>query len=271
MRIQRWFGLAAAVAAFAIGAPKPVAAQGPTTGAISGIASDSSGNGLEGVTVSAANQATGFKLSTLTKKSGSYTLQGLETGTYNVSARFIGYRPEVRNDLTVRVTQNVRANFALTRQAVQLTELVTTASSGASDFNPSRQGAQSRVSDSLVRRLPNLTRNITDLIQTSPYVATNPNSGGVSSFAGQNARFNNIQVDGLTAVDRFGLNSDQQLGAAASGRGISLEAIKEFQILLSPFDVRQGNFTGGLTNIITKNGTYDLRVTLSAQYRDQQV
>ena len=271
MRIQRWFGLAAAVAAFAIGLPQPIAAQGPTTGAISGTASDSSGNGLEGVTVSAVNQATGFKLSTLTKKSGAYTLQGLETGTYNVSARIIGYRPEVRNDLIVRVTQNVRANFSLTRQAVQLSELVTKASTGASDFNPSRTGAQSRVSDSLVRRLPNLSRNITDLIQTSPYVATNPNSGGVSSFAGQNARFNNIQVDGLTAVDRFGLNSDQQLGAQANGRGISLEAIKEFQILLSPFDVRQGNFTGGLTNIITKNGTNDLKVTLSAQYRDQQM
>jgi len=271
MRIERWLGLVAAVAAFAIGAPRKAAAQGPTTGAISGIVSDSTGNGLEGATVSVVNQATGFRLSSITRSGGAFNFQGLETGVYNVSARIIGFRPEVRNDLTVRVTQNVRANFVLTRQAVQLTEMVTTASARASDFNPSRQGAQSRVSDSLVRRLPNLSRNITDLIQTSPYVATNPSSGGVSSFAGQNARFNNIQVDGLTAVDRFGLNSDQQLGAQASGRGISLEAIKEFQILLSPFDVRQGNFTGGLTNIITKNGTNDFKVTLSGQYRDEQL
>lgn len=246
-------------------------AQGPTTGAISGIVTDSSGNGLEGATITAVNQATGFRQSTQSRRGGAYTLQALETGTYNVSARLIGYRPESRNDLVVRVTQNVRANFQLSRQAVQLNELVTTASRSASDFNPSRQGAQSRVSDSLVRRLPNLTRNITDLIQTSPYVATNPSSGGVSSFAGQNARYNNIQVDGLTAVDRFGLNSDQQLGAQANGRGITLEAIKEFQILLSPFDVRQGNFTGGLTNIITKNGTNDWQGSLSLQYRDQQM
>ncbi|MCA2996905.1 carboxypeptidase-like regulatory domain-containing protein, partial [Gemmatimonas sp.] len=82
--------LAIALWALAGAAVVPVSnasAQGPTTGAISGIVTDSSGNGLEGATITAVNQATGFRQSTQSRRGGAYTLQALETGTYNVSAR----------------------------------------------------------------------------------------------------------------------------------------------------------------------------------------
>ncbi|MCU0649903.1 MAG: carboxypeptidase regulatory-like domain-containing protein [Gemmatimonadaceae bacterium] len=231
------------------------AAQGNTTGAISGVVRDKDGKPIDAATVVATNAATGFRVGVQTRENGFYTLQGLESGNYTVQARLIGYRPEVQQAVPVRVSQNIRIDFSLERQAAVLSDVIITSSRNADEFNPGRTGAQTKVSDTLVSRLPNINRNITTFIQLAPQVATNPLSGGVSSFAGQNARYNNIQVDGLTAVDRFGLNSDQQLGAQANGRGLTLEAVKEFQILLSPFDVRQGNFTGGLTNVVTKNGT----------------
>jgi hypothetical protein len=244
-------------------------AQGNTTGAISGTVRGKDGAPIEGATVTATNVSTGFRVGVMTKNNGYYTLQGLESGNYNVQARLIGYRPELRQAVPVRVSQNLKVEFELERQAAVLSDVVVMSSRLADEFNPGRTGAQTKVSDTLVARLPNINRNITTFIQLSPQVATNPLSGGVSSFAGQNARYNNIQVDGLTAVDRFGLNSDQQLGAAANGRGLTMEAVKEFQILLSPFDVRQGNFTGGLTNVVTKNGTNDWTGSLLVNSRSE--
>ncbi|MFN8883248.1 MAG: carboxypeptidase-like regulatory domain-containing protein, partial [Gemmatimonas sp.] len=84
---MRWLGVALAAAGLVTVPTGRALAQGPTTGAISGIVSDSSGNGLEGATITAVNQATGFRQSTQSRRGGAYTLQALETGTYNVSAR----------------------------------------------------------------------------------------------------------------------------------------------------------------------------------------
>ena len=72
-------------------------------------------------------------------------------------------------------------------------------------------------------------------------------------MAGQNNRYNNIQIDGGVNNDLFGLGSTGTPGGQVSERPISLEAVKEFQVLIAPFDVRQGGFTGGLVNAITKS------------------
>ncbi|HYR09498.1 MAG TPA: hypothetical protein VEQ60_17055, partial [Longimicrobium sp.] len=77
------------------------------------------------------------------------------------------------------------------------------------------------------------------------------------SGGGVNNRFNNIQIDGASENDLFGLGTSGQPGGQASGKSISVESVKEYQILLSPYDVRQGNFAGLLVNAVTKSGTND--------------
>ena len=115
---------------------------------------------------------------------------------------------------------------------------------------------QTDISDTALRRLPTLNRNFTDFLSLTPQVTTAQN-GGLSS-GGQNNRFNNIQIDGASESDIFGLGTTGQPGGQARGRSISLEAVQEYQVLLSPFDVRQGNFTGSLINAVTKSGTNEL-------------
>ena len=56
--------------------------------------------------------------------------------------------------------------------------------------------------------------------------------------------------------DKLG-SSGGQPGGATSGRIMSQEAVKEFQVLLSPTDVRYGNFAGMTINAVTKGGTND--------------
>src|SRR3970282_387795 len=85
----------------------------------------------------------------------------------------------------------------------------------------------------------------------------------------QNNRFNTIQIDGSTVNDRFGLGRTGLTGGQAGGRAVGLEAVKEYQVLLAPYGVRQGNFVGALINAVTKSGTNELHGSAFYYYRNQ--
>ena len=108
------------------------------------------------------------------------------------------------------------------------------------------------IGDSAINRLPVLGGNFTDLVATTPQVAS---VGAGVSAGGQNNRFNSIQIDGGVNNDLFGLGATGVPGGQANSRAISLAAVKEFQVLIAPYDVRQGNFAGGLVNAVTKSGS----------------
>jgi hypothetical protein len=69
--------------------------------------------------------------------------------------------------------------------------------------------------------------------------------------------------------DRFGLGRTGLTGGQAGGRAVGLEAVKEYQVLLAPYDVRQGNFVGALINAVTKSGTNELHGSAFYYYRNQ--
>ena len=104
------------------------------------------------------------------------------------------------------------------------------------------------VGDSAIQSLPLQGRNFTDLINSAPQAVG-------TSIAGNNNRYNNLQIDGGVNNDLFGLASSGVPGGQSGARAISLEAISEFQVMVAPYDVRQGNFAGGMVNGITKSGT----------------
>jgi hypothetical protein len=258
---RRILGLAAAamLGTLAVPAgPGRLPAQGVTTGAISGRVVDEEQQPVEAAQIQVINRATGYTSGTLSRGDGRYTVFGLETGgPYTVIARRIGYEQRQQDGLRISVGQNIVVNFQLTRQATRLGEVEVTASEDPV-FSPAKQGTGSIVSDSALRRLPTLNRNFTDFVATVPQVST---AGPGNSGGGVNNRFNQVQIDGATETDIFGLGSTGQPGGQARGKSISLEAVKEYQVLLSPFDVRQGNFAGFLVNAVTKSGTNDFHAT----------
>jgi len=264
-----WTALMLAAAAVT-GVAGTAQAQGVTTGAITGVVRDAAGAPLEGATVKLTNAGTGYARTATTSAAGAFRFGSLEVGTgYAIRATAIGFRPGSAVDLRANLGGTNTVNFSLEKQTIQLEEIITTALLTAGEINPSRMGPQTVISDSLVARLPTLGRQLTDFVRLSPNVVTNPANRGSISAAGQNNRFNNIQVDGTTQTDRFGLGASGELGGQADGRGISLEAVKEYQVLISPFNVTQGNFTGALINAVTKNGTNDYTGSAFFTYRDQ--
>jgi outer membrane receptor protein involved in Fe transport len=207
----------------------------------------------------------------MTRASGYYYVQGLEVGgPYTVSVKRIGYQPSERNGVTVSLSSTTRIDLQLAQTAVTLSAVTVQGSANATTFSPSHQGVSTEVTDSLIRRIPTINRNLTDLVKLTPQVSV-PSTGGPTA-GGQYNRYNNFTIDGANQNDRFNLNSSGGLpGGAGGGRIISQEAVKSFRVLLSPTDVRQANFTGMLVNAVTKSGTNDFHGGAIYDFRTQDL
>jgi hypothetical protein len=264
MRISRWIaGIAVALAAVA---PGRLQAQGVTTGAIAGLVTDESGRPLPAVQVVIRNRTTGFTVGAQTREDGRYRVQNLEPGgPYAVTARRIGLQPSTRDDQQVPLSQTLVINFQLGSQVAQLSE-VKVVGVNAGEFSATNTGTKTTISDSVIQRVPTTSRNITDFIKVTPQVST---TGPGSSAGGMSNRMNNVQIDGATERDVFGLGTTGQPGAEVNAKSLSIEAVKELQVLLAPFDVRQGNFGGFLLNAITKNGTNEFHGSAFHVFRNQ--
>jgi outer membrane receptor for ferrienterochelin and colicin len=268
MRIHRWMSVLAAVAMLPAGAWLSRAeAQGITTGAVTGTVTDSGGRPLDAVQIRIRNKATGYVTGGLTREDGRYFVQGLEVGgPYEVTARRIGFQQDVRDNQYIALSQALRLDFHLGQAATTLSG-VTVVASTAADFSPTNTGTKAIVSDTAIQRLPTLTRNLTDFIRLTPQVSQ---SGPGFSGGGMSNRMNNVQIDGASERDVFGLGSTGAPGAEVNAKNVSIEAVKEFQVLLAPFDVRQGNFGGLLLNAVTKSGTNQLQGSAFWFYRNEK-
>ncbi len=119
-----------------------------------------------------------------------------------------------------------------------------------------RAGTASNVSTETIETLPTVSRSLADFARLDPnFVTTSIGQGGtVISVAGRNNRYNSIQIDGAVNNDLFAISDASAPGGAAETQPISLDAIEELQLVVSPYDVRQGGFTGGGINAVTRSG-----------------
>ncbi|MDQ3522477.1 MAG: TonB-dependent receptor [Gemmatimonadota bacterium] len=244
-----------------------VQAQGVTTSAIAGRVTNVQGEGVPGIQVVATNTSTGADFRVVTRSDGRYLVSGLQPGgPYRIEARGVGYAAQARTGVNLALSQTAQFDFTLVQEAVALDALTVTAEARDAVISRGRTGTATVVSDSAIARLPTLTRDFTDFVRLTPQIST-----GVSgtSAGGRNNRFNSIQIDGAVNNDLFGLAASGTPGGQAGARPITLEAIQEFQVVIAPFDVRQGGFTGAGINAITKSGSNDFRGSLAYVGRNQ--
>ncbi len=264
--MKQWIrqaGYVLGLVALATASGRQASAQGITSAAITGVISEAGGTPVPGANVTLTQVATGETHTVTSRSDGGYIVDNASAGgPYTLSIRAIGYQPIRVEGLRLLLGQRLSRNVEMTRAAVQLADVRVPSVSILTDV--SRTGPSTVVSDTAIQRYPLLGRNFTDLIQTAPQV-----SG--TSVAGQNNRFNNIQIDGGVNNDLFGLASSGTPGGQANAKPISLEAVQEFRVEVAPFDVRQGNFTGGLVNAVTKSGTNQFHGSLFSYYRGKGI
>lgn len=225
-----------------------VFAQGSTTSAVAGTVVDEKGEGLPGATVIAVHEPTGSRYGASTRADGRYNIVNMRVGgPYKVTVSFVGYKESVQSSIVLTLASELRQNFKLEVSQSQLEEVKVVASR-SSVINSGRTGAATTVSNSSITTLPTLNRSLGD------FARLDPRANGLS-FAGRNASFNNITVDGAFFNNTFALSST--IGGQTGASPISVDAIDQFQVLIAPYDVRQGMATGANINVVTKSGTND--------------
>ena len=217
-----------------------------TTSQILGTVSDGK-TGLAGATVVALHTPTGTKYTTTTRKDGRFNLPGLRVGgPYTLTITYIGFKKETHENIMLVLGQDFSSDVTLQPESNELKEVVVAATRQNKIFNNAHTGSQEIITRAQIQQLPTINRSISD------YTKLEPTSNG-SSFGGRSSQYNNITVDGANFNNGFGLSPT--LGGQAGAQPISLEAIDQLQVNVSPYDVRQGGFTGAGINTVTKSGT----------------
>lgn len=245
-----------------LAASSPTAAQGVTDAAIEGTARtiDSAGPPIA-AQILIVNRRTGAQLELRSDAGGRFSAEHLSPGDpYRVEAHAPGLSA-ARDSIMLILGQRYSLALVLSSDTVKLAEVVVKAQSPV--LAQSHMGASHIVSDSAIHKLPLLSRDFTELLQTAPEVTG-------TSVSGANNRMNDIQVDGASNNDYFGLSRGSGTpGGQEGARSLPLEAVQEFQIQTAPFDVRRGSFTGGQIDAITKSGTNQLHGSLFGFYQGQ--
>ena len=233
-----------------------------TTSSISGTVVDENNEALVGATVVAKHMPSGTTYSAATNLDGRYNLQGMRTGgPYVIDVTYIGYAASQVKNVYLQLGNTSVFNVKLEVSATALGEVVVTGKGGT------QAGAAKNFSLAKIEGTPTITRNVYDIVKNTPMV--NVNKAGGITIAGTNNRYNSFQIDGAVANDVFGLSSSGTNGGQAAVNPISLEAIEELQVVISPFDVRQSGFTGGGINAVTKQGGNTFHASAYTYYNNQ--
>lgn len=218
-----------------------------TTASIGGKITDTSNEPLIGVAIKATHKPTGTLYTTISRPNGQYTLSNLRIGgPYTIEYSYIGCNPESRSGLNLSLGEELVLNIGMKEDAQILDEVVVVADRSAV-ISSSRTGAQEIITRDNMDKLPSINRSLSDFTKLTPMSSGN-------SFAGTSYRFNNVTVDGASFNNSFGLSSS--LGASGT-EPISLETLEQVQVMIAPYDVRNGAFTGAGINSVTKSGSND--------------
>ncbi len=202
------------------------------------------GEAAIGATIEAVHTASGTKYQAVTNSKGLFTINGMRPGgPYTVKVSYIGFQAKEYTDIKLALAETYNLPVELSETTNELKEV--TIVSKATKFTTEQTGAATNIDNSMITNMPTVTRSITDVTRLSPY------GGNGMSFAGADGRTANFTVDGANFNNNFGLTSNLPGG----GNPISIDAIEELQVVISPFDVRQTNFIGGGVNAVTKSGT----------------
>ena len=218
------------------------------------------GEELIGAVVEAVHTPSGTRYTTVSNEKGMFAINGMRVGgPYEVAVKYIGYETKTFTGITLELGETYNLNASMSEDAVQLADVVVTAQ--ATKFTTEKTGASTNITNRQITAMPSVSRSITDYTRLSPY------GGNGMTFGGADGRTANFTVDGANFNNNFGLSGNLPGG----GNPISIEAIEEMQVVISPYDVRQTNFIGGGVNAITMSGTNTFKGAAYIYHRNENM
>jgi hypothetical protein len=235
-----------------------------TTSSLEGVVKGSDGSGLIGATITATHIPTGTVYTSVSRSAGRFEINNMNPGgPYLVKTSFTGLETETKQDVFLVLGESYAANFKLIDKATELTGVVVSTNKVST-----KNGTETSISRSKLDVLPTVGRNLSDFIRFTPQAKI---TGQSISLGGQNNRYNSFLIDGAVNNDVFGLSNSGTNGGQAGTPPISIDAIDQIVVQISPYDAAQGNFTGGAINAITKSGTNNFHGSVYYVFRNQNL
>ncbi|PRH82003.1 TonB-dependent receptor [Arenimonas caeni] len=256
---QLSLGLAIALAA------APAFAQN-TTASVTGRIVGSDAQPVTGAQVTIVHTPSGTVSNATTGNDGRYSARGLRVGgPYTITIIKDGVT-EVREGVYLQLAETTAVDATLVDDVATLAAVEVTGSSVISEvFSPEKMGTGSNVNRSQIEALPSANRNIQDYIRTDPRISQVSKADGAISAGGQNTRYNLIKIDGVSASDPFGLESNN---LPTERQPVSIDAIEEINIDLANYDTTIAGGTGAVVNAVTRSGTNEFHGSLYYTLRD---
>ncbi len=243
MRIKMRLMLTAMLMLLAVGVSAQV-----TTSALGGKITDTSNEPIIGATVIAVHEPSGTRYAAISNMDGRYSIQGMRAGgPYKLDISYVGFQSVVVKGVSLPLGESYVQNASLKESNELLDEVVVTASR-SSNMKSDRAGAVTNITSEAIAKIPTVSRSLNDVMRLSPQSNTTSNGFAVG---GGNYRQSYITVDGAAFNNSFGIGGNLPAG----GSPISLDALEQMTVSITPYDVRQSGFTGGSINAVTKSGT----------------
>lgn len=223
-----------------------------TSSAIRGRISNPEGAAAAGTKVIIKHVPSGTTRTVVTNDTGSFVASGLRVGgPYQIVVDSDTYSDETVNDVFLQLGDTMMLNRQL-KSAADVERIAVTGSAVAG----SAVGSSSTFGEDMIANSPAFNRDLKDIVRNNPLaVVTEDNQ---LSIAGANSKYNSFNVDGIGQNDDFGLNSS---GYPSARSPISLDAIEQISVDVSPFTAKVGGFSGGIVNAVTKSGTNETKAT----------
>src|ERR1700681_4530287 len=224
-----------------------------TSGSIQGTVVDEKGGAVVDASVEARNLDTGLSKTVMADSDGRFAFLSLPPGNYTITISKTGFATIVQTGAILTVGQAmslpVTMKVSATQEKIEVTatpDLVDTVSTASS----------STLDELSVSETPILGRKFEDLLTLTPGVSiVQGPDGDEINFNGQRGIFNNISLDGGDYNNGF---FGEQMGGQRAAIDITLDAVKEFQVVASGANAEFGRTAGGVMNVITKSGTNDV-------------
>ena len=235
-----------------------------TTSSFAGRISDEQGV-VEGVAVIATHVPSGTNYYSTTDKNGTYRINSVTPGgPYTVKVEMLGYRPMEYNGLYAPLGETTTQNVVLQVEALGLEAAVFTADGLQSGMNINRAGVGTSISEQTMTALPTVSRSMNDVMKLTPQASATTNG---LAIGGGNYRSSYVTVDGASFNNAFGIGSNLPAGGAP----ISLDALEQMSVNITPFDVRHSGFTGGAINAVTKSGSNEWHASVYNYYNSDKL
>jgi len=234
-----------------------------TTATVQGDVLDEKGGSVPGASVEAKNLDTNFVRMETTDADGHFAFLNMAPGRYTLTISKTGFASVLQQNVNLTVGQVLTIPITLKVSAVAQQILV----SDVPVVEVTKTVSSSTLDELAVAHAPVLGRKFEDLLTLTPGVSiVQGPDGDEINVNGQRGIFNNISLDGGDYNNGF---FGEQMGGQRAAIDITLEAVKEFQVVASGANAEFGRTAGGVVNVITKSGTNDLHGNVFEYFRTE--